>query len=75
MHINMMEKRGESATRSGGEMNATTIRRIRPRGAEWPLRASAKTSEFSPPKPVSYEGKATPLRPRHVNRKFYKKWK
>ena len=29
---------------------------------------------FSPPEPCSYEKKATPLLPRHVNRKFYKKW-
>ena len=33
------EKRGASTARSGGEVNATTIRRIPPRGAEWPLRA------------------------------------
>ena len=43
MHINVMEKKGsESAARSGGEVNAVTIRRIRPRGAEWPRRASVR---------------------------------
>ena len=41
VHINVMEKRGESTARRRGKVNATTIRRIRPRGAEWLLRASA----------------------------------
>ena len=35
------KKRGKSTTRSGGKVNSTTIHRIRPRGAEWILRASA----------------------------------
>ena len=76
MHIIVMEnKKGESSPRSGSEVNATTIRRIRPRGAEWPMTASARPLNFSPPKPCSYERKAPPLLPRHVNRKFFnKKW-